>query len=580
MQKGVDMRKKLSMLFGALLVCALVIGLIGTSTVNAASSKAKLNTKKKTLYVGEKFPLELEGAKGEIKWSTSKKKVATVTDGMVTAVKNGKATITAKDLKTGKSYKCKITVKKNAISNKTFSLKAGESFGLTLKGNTVAEWKSSDESVAIVNGGTVTALKKGKTTITATVGSKKYTCKVTVSGDAVVNKDPVELTLWCLAGDDGNITYPYAQAIEELKISYPNVTLNVMTFDQEVYKTKIREATAANELPDIFFTWSGSFLGDFVDAGKVYCLDDVMNKYIKSGDVSKVMLENTTYNKKRYGIPLNMNVVVLYANMELLKEAGYTAVPKTIDDLIACCDKLVEKGITPFGCASEAWCISEYLEPIMEKTVGADTLNKIFAGEASFNNEGIAESVDLLRSMVAKGYIKASDMGLANWEVVENFMRGDYAFYMNGSWNCGMFAGDPEFAGKLVVSEFPVINSKNSEIGELIGGPSNTLAVSASSKNTGVAAEYAVALGKMICKQEYLSGGGLPSWKISYDDSEVNDLTKQVAKLCANAKAYVLFGDTAMSGDKVEHYLEALEKLMNGSLDGKAFIKELSEAIG
>ena len=572
------MRKKLSFVLGALLVCALVIGLVKTSPVDAAS-KVKLSAKKKTIYIGEKYQLELEGVTGDVKWSTSKKKVATVDNGVVTAVKNGKTTITAKDLTTNKAYKCKITVKKNAISNKTLSLKAGESAGLTLKGNTVAEWKSSDESVAAVNDGTVTALKKGKATITAKVGSKKYTCKVTVAEGEKVNNEPVELTLWCLAGEDGNLTYPYEQAIEDLKTAYPNVTLNAITYDQEEYKTKIREAAAADELPDIFFTWSGSFLGDFVNAGKVYCLDEVMNKYIKSGDVPKVMLEKTTYNKKRYGIPLNLNIVVLYANMDLLKEAGYTEVPKTINDLIVCCDKLVEKGITPFGCAGEAWCISEYLEPIMEKTIGAAALGDIFDGKASFNNEGVAESVDLFKSMIEKGYINASSFDLSNDEISDNFMGGAYAFYMNGSWNCGKFSWDPEFSSKVTVAEFPVINSKNSQIGELIGGPSNTLAVSGSAKNTTVAAEYAVALGKMICKYEYLSGNGLPSWKINYDDSEVNDLTKQVAKLCANAKAYVLFGDTAMPAEETAPYLKCLEEIAVGNMDGKGFISELSKSI-
>ncbi|MBO4782925.1 MAG: extracellular solute-binding protein, partial [Lachnospiraceae bacterium] len=549
------MRKKLSMLLGVLLVCALVIGMVKASPVDAAS-KVKLNAKKKTIYIGEKFQLELEGAKGEVKWSTSKKKIATVEAGVVTAVKNGKTTITAKDLSTNKAYKCKITVKKNAISNKTLSLKGGESYGLTLKGNTIAEWKSSDESVATVNNGTVTALKKGKSTITAKVGSKKYTCKVTVTEDAAVSDEPIELTIWCLSGEDRSVPDSYMQAIEELKASYPNVTVNAKAFENEEYKVKLKAAGTANDLPDIFYTWSGSFLGDLVNADAVYCLDDVMNKYVKSGDVPKVMLDNTTYNQKRYGIPLTMNVVVLYANMDLLKEAGYTSVPKTIDDLIVCCDKLVEKGITPFGCAGEPWCISEYFEPIMEKTIGAAALNDVFSGKASFNNEGIAESADMLKSMIEKGYIKASDLELSNGEISGGFMTGDYAFYMNGSWNCGMFSWDPEFSSKVVVAEFPVINSKNSKAGELIGGPSNTLAVSASSKNTTVAAEYAVALGKLVCKYDYLSGSGLPSWKINYDDSEVDELTKQVAKLCANAKGYVLFGDTAMPGEESGPYLK------------------------
>ena len=202
------MRRKLSMLLGLLLVCALTVGLAKGIGVTAAS-KVKLNATKKTMYLGETFQLELSEAKGTVKWSTSSKKKATVANGLVTALKTGKVTIKAKDSSSGKTYKCKITIKKNAISNKKLSLKAGESYGLTLKGNTSAEWKSSNEKVARVNNGTVTALKKGTATITAKVGSNKYTCKVTVSGDDTSLTEPVELTMWCLSSGEGDMPEAY-----------------------------------------------------------------------------------------------------------------------------------------------------------------------------------------------------------------------------------------------------------------------------------------------------------------------------------------------------------------------------------
>ena len=159
------------MVLALLMAVALVIGITGPLGVSAAA-KVKLSASKKTVYVGEQFALELTGAKGDVKWSSSSKKVATVKDGLVTAVKTGKATIKAKDSKTNKTYSCKITVKKNSLSDKTLKLKAGESASIALKGNTPTEWSSSDESIAIVNSGTVTAVKEGKATITAKAGKK------------------------------------------------------------------------------------------------------------------------------------------------------------------------------------------------------------------------------------------------------------------------------------------------------------------------------------------------------------------------------------------------------------------------
>lgn len=146
---------------------------------------SKLSSTKETIYVGETISIELLEANGAVKWSSSKKKVATVENGVIVAKKNGKTTITAKDTVSGKSYKCKVTVKKQSISKKTLQLKVGAEATLKMKGNPNVVWKSSDEKVAKVNNGVVTALKQGKANITATIGSKKYTCKVTVTGGSV-----------------------------------------------------------------------------------------------------------------------------------------------------------------------------------------------------------------------------------------------------------------------------------------------------------------------------------------------------------------------------------------------------------
>lgn len=72
------------------------------------------------------------------------------------------------------------------INKKKATLKVGQTLQLKVTGtNGKVKWKSSKKSVATVSSkGRVKAKKKGSATITAKVGKKKYTCKVTVKKPA------------------------------------------------------------------------------------------------------------------------------------------------------------------------------------------------------------------------------------------------------------------------------------------------------------------------------------------------------------------------------------------------------------
>lgn len=389
--------------------------------------------------------------------------------------------------------------------------------------------------------------------------------------------EPIDLTMWCIATESDSNRHAYEASIADFQAAHPEINLTWEATQNQEYKTKIKAAVAANEMPDIFFTWGCAFLGDFVDAGRVYCVDDVYAKY--TSELPEVMMGNVKFDGKYYGVPTNMNIVGMFSNMELLKQVGYDKVPATYEELIACCDALVAKGIIPFGCSGkETWAVTEYLESIIEKTAGATALNDIFAGNASWGNEDVTKAVGIFQEMIDKKYFDPEGIALSNDEVKANFIAGKYAFYMNGTWN----AADFDKAGlsdKIQVAEFPVIDSSKSKLGELIGGPSDTLAVAASSKNAEVAAESAFEIAKGVCHYGYLDGNGLPAWTPDYDTSSLNSLTKSVADIVANSSQMVLFGDTAMSADTANTYLDYVSQIYASAIDGKAFVDGLVKDI-
>ena len=290
------------------------------------------------------------------------------------------------------------------------------------------------------------------------------------------------------------------------------------------------------------------------------------------------MLGNVTFDGKIYGVPLTMNIVGLFANMDLLAKVGYTEVPGTYEEFIACCDKLKAEGIIPFGCSGkETWCVTEYLESVIEKSCGAAALNDIFLGKATWDNKDVADAVDTFQGLVNDGYFDPDGIALTNDEVKANFIAGKYAFYMNGTWNCADFAAHPEL--NVQVAEFPVINADKAQLGQLIGGPSDTLAVSASSKNAELAAKFCMDLGKEICHFGYLDGCGLPAWTPYYEATDINPLTQAVAEIVANSNQMVLFGDTAQNADDANTYLSYVDQVYGCQIDGAGFIAGLAKDI-
>ena len=387
-------------------------------------------------------------------------------------------------------------------------------------------------------------------------------------------EEKTTLTLWCIATESDSNRIAYEKAIPEIEEAF-NVKIEWEAFENDSYKTKIK-STSAEELPDIFFTWAGAFCGDFATAGKVYCLDEAYAEYADA--LPDVMTKNATYDGKRYAVPLTMNIVAMFANMDLLAEVGYDKVPETYEDLIACCDALKAKGIIPFGCSGNAtWCVTEYLEPIIEKTIGYEELGNIFAGKSTWNNPAIATAVDNFQKMVMGGYFDPEGVALDNDTVKANFIAGKYAFYQNGTWNCGDISKKGD---NFKVALFPVMDAEKATYAQVIGGPADSLAVSANGKNPELAAKVAFALGKKICQYSFIdAGSGLPAWTPDYDTSAVNYLTTDVAAMVAAADGMVLFGDTAMSADPANVYLSYVAKVYGCEIDGAGFIEALANEL-
>ncbi len=176
--------------------------------VMVAVNAAMINGGDRTITEGETADLVLQYAPKDaadltITWTSDKPEVATVADGVVTAVAPGEATITVTlqnaVMAAPVTATCKVTVEKKLIpvtsvvlSATTDTLELGET--LTLEATIAPEdaetptitWTTSDEAVATVVDGVVTAVAEGKAIITVSVINEAMTEALTATCEVVV----------------------------------------------------------------------------------------------------------------------------------------------------------------------------------------------------------------------------------------------------------------------------------------------------------------------------------------------------------------------------------------------------------
>ena len=195
-------------------------------------------------------------------WTSSNSSVATVYDGVITALNAGKAIISVATEDSGKTAICEVVVvakiyNVESVTLDRTSVELWEGEEITLLPSVMPEnasnkdvvWSSSDEMIATVEEGKVTTIKEGEVIVTVTTvdGNKTATCKLTVINDPmtdpIVFADPI-IEGMCLdafdTNNDGELSYKEAASVTDLtKMQLTNPGFK--SFDEFQYFTSVKE---------------------------------------------------------------------------------------------------------------------------------------------------------------------------------------------------------------------------------------------------------------------------------------------------------------------------------------------------
>ena len=181
-----------------------------------------------------------------VTWESSDKSVATVdANGKVTALKDGSATITAKvgKLTVQEKKLTGISLDKTALElskgQSSEALKVIYTPADTTDDKTVT-WSSADEKIATVKNGVVTAKATGTTKITATVGTHKAECTVTVNAKLTgIKVTPDKVTVEKGQKANLNVTYLPADTTDEKAVTWKSENESVATVDENGVVTAV-----------------------------------------------------------------------------------------------------------------------------------------------------------------------------------------------------------------------------------------------------------------------------------------------------------------------------------------------------
>ncbi|OPX44396.1 multiple sugar-binding protein precursor [Ruminiclostridium hungatei] len=291
-------------------------------------------------------------------------------------------------------------------------------------------------------------------------------------GMTVQKTQKKQLTLYSIQGDSA-VNEVIADSVNRFEKSNSGFEVVHELIPNDLYKNRLSVCVATNQMPDVFPTWSGSILKEYVSIGGVVNLSNYMKKDYSSR-FNKKALEMVTFDNGIWGVPVeNMCIAMIFYNKNIYKSLNLSE-PKTFDQLKKNIEVLKEHGYTPFALANRtAWTGSMFYMYFVDRLGGPSVFDNAAnrKNNGSFDNEVFIKAGEMVQQLVDMG---AFPQGF-NWKNEDSgdarnlLYNESAAMILTGSWFMSNVMFEfPEFYDNVGVFPFPAIEGGK-------GDPNNTI---------------------------------------------------------------------------------------------------------
>lgn len=380
------------------------------------------------------------------------------------------------------------------------------------------------------------------------------------SDDDKKSEDPVTITWWDYMSAEAMVG-AITNVIDNYQKENPHVTIERTYVPFGDLKNKLLLGSAAGQLPDIIWIDNPDHQA-FAAAGVLADITKEIEQWGEADQYFNGPWSSTVYEGKNYGIPNSSNNLALYYNVDMLEKANVKP-PKNWSELKDAAEKLTGQGV--YGLSVSAvrneQGTFQFLPFVWQ--AGSDLDN--------FDSPGTVEAVTLWKEMLDAGHMSKEILGQDQQAVMLQFVAGNVAMMVNGTWQIPALQKDAKFNWDIV--PLPI----NQQGGTILGG--ENWAITSTSKHKDTAWDIVKYAQQPKFLTNFLKAAGrLPSRKDLIQDAYWQD--DKHLKIFADgmnvAKARSYGPNYPKISDSIQ---EMIQQVLTGVKSPEVAVKETNEKI-
>jgi len=394
----------------------------------------------------------------------------------------------------------------------------------------------------------------------------------TVPATAAPTKEPVHIEMFTRFADGPSKAF-FDEAAAAFTQQNPNIIVTVTSADNQTFKSEIGVRLGSDSAPDIYFSWSGVYAQNFVDAGKALDLTNyVQGDTAWSGKILTNQFGPFTFDNKIYGVPIIMDGKTFYYNQDIFKELNLS-VPQNFDQFLAVLKTLKASKYIPISLGNvDDWATGHYMTTLNQRVVPADVLKADYAltSDKPFTDPTYVEALKYLMQLAP--YFTPQPNSVTYDQGISDFVNGKAAIYYE-QFNQVQYIEPAKFNWGWF--DFPPIDGAAGDQHALTGAPQGFM-VSASTKHP----DEAVAFLKYLTSVDVASKMVKETSMISCVDGAINSDNAdpkviQISSTIKAASSINVWMDDAMNSEVVDVYLKGIQAMVGGAETPEQVMKDV-----